>query len=300
MILFPVSGVEIQFWIPIAVAFAISTFTSMGGVTGAFLILPFQVSVLGFTGPAVSATNMVFNVLAIPLGVYNLIREKRMIWPLFSALAMGTIPGTIIGVIIRINFLPDPKLFKIFVGFVLGYMAYRLIMGIIPGGSRNKAQRKTTAGDFIVENAGFTFRRIEFTFNKQDYSIITLPLMIFAFFVGMIGGIYGIGGGSIIAPVLIVRYKIPVYVVAGAALLVTFISSVIGVIAYTVIAPLYSGAEFAISPDWLLGLFFGIGGFLGIYLGSRIQRFVPDIYIKLILALGVTFLSIKYISGLFI
>jgi len=45
---FPVAGIEISPWIPPLVAFAISLLTSMGGVSGAFLLLPFQVSILGF------------------------------------------------------------------------------------------------------------------------------------------------------------------------------------------------------------------------------------------------------------
>jgi len=69
MIEFPVSGVETYWWLPALVAFVISVFTSMGGLSGAFLILPFQVSILGFTGPAVSPTNLVYNIIAIPGGV---------------------------------------------------------------------------------------------------------------------------------------------------------------------------------------------------------------------------------------
>ena len=79
---FPVSGVDVFPAIPIIVAFVISFFTSMGGVSGAFLLLPFQVSVLGFTSPAVSPTNLVYNIVAIPSGVYRYIKEKRMAWPL--------------------------------------------------------------------------------------------------------------------------------------------------------------------------------------------------------------------------
>ena len=54
---FAVSGVKTWVFLPPMVAFAVSFFTSMGGVSGAFLLLPFQVSVLGFTSPAVSPTN---------------------------------------------------------------------------------------------------------------------------------------------------------------------------------------------------------------------------------------------------
>ena len=73
--LFPVSGVEVNPLIPFFTAFFISSFTSMAGVSGAFLLLPFQVSVLHYSAPSVSATNHVFNVVAIPSGVYRYIKE---------------------------------------------------------------------------------------------------------------------------------------------------------------------------------------------------------------------------------
>ena len=45
---FPVSGIAIDPWIPPLVAFGISFLTSMGGISGAFLLLPFQMSILGY------------------------------------------------------------------------------------------------------------------------------------------------------------------------------------------------------------------------------------------------------------
>ena len=80
--LFPISGVTVDPWIPPLVAFAISFFTSMGGISGAFLLLPFQMSVLGYTHPSVSATNQLYNIVAIPSGVYRYWKEGRMVWPL--------------------------------------------------------------------------------------------------------------------------------------------------------------------------------------------------------------------------
>ena len=61
---FPTAGIEVSLWIPPLTAFGISFFMSMGGVSGAFLLLPFQMSFLGFTNPSVSATNQVYNVVA--------------------------------------------------------------------------------------------------------------------------------------------------------------------------------------------------------------------------------------------
>jgi hypothetical protein len=62
------------------------------GPSGAFLLLPFQMSVLGFVSPAVSPTNLIYNIVAIPGGVYRYIREERMVWPLAIATMLGTLP----------------------------------------------------------------------------------------------------------------------------------------------------------------------------------------------------------------
>ena len=67
---FPIADIEVALWIPPLVAFVISFFTSMGGVSGAFLLLPFQMSFLGYTAPSVSATNQLFNIVAIPSGAH--------------------------------------------------------------------------------------------------------------------------------------------------------------------------------------------------------------------------------------
>ena len=138
---FPVSGVEVSPLIPLVVSFVVSFFCSMGGLSGAFLILPFQMSVLGFTSPAVSSTNLVFNIVAIPSGVYRYIREGRMAWPLAWIIILGTLPGIFIGAAIRISYLPDPKNFKVFMGCVLLYMALRLFWDL--KGMTGKEKSKT-------------------------------------------------------------------------------------------------------------------------------------------------------------
>jgi uncharacterized membrane protein YfcA len=117
-----------------------------------------------------------------------------------------------------------------------------------------------------------------------------------AFIVGIIGGAYGIGGGAIIAPFCVAVFHLPVYTIAGAALMGTFITSIAGVVFYSVI-PATGGLQ--TSPDWALGFLFGIGGTLGIYLGARFQKFVPQRYIKLGLGLIIVSLAARYITQYF-
>ena len=73
---------EISLWIPPLAAFVISLFTSTAGVSGAFLLLPLQTALLGINTPSVSATNQLYNVIAIPGGVYRYAREGRLLRPL--------------------------------------------------------------------------------------------------------------------------------------------------------------------------------------------------------------------------
>jgi hypothetical protein len=52
-------------------AFLISVLTTPAGISGAVLLLPFQVSVLGTPGPSVTPTNLLYNVVSTPGALYR-------------------------------------------------------------------------------------------------------------------------------------------------------------------------------------------------------------------------------------
>jgi len=68
---------------------------------------------------------------------------------------------------------------------------------------------------------------------------------------------------------------------------------------YSLIATRYVHTGLAIAPDWMLGGVFGVGGFLGIYCGARVQKYMPARAIKLILSIIILFLALRYISHFF-
>jgi uncharacterized protein len=143
----------------------------------------------------------------------------------------------------------------------------------------------------------FNLKRLGFTFYGEVYDVSFWGIFLLSFIVGIVGGIYGIGGGSIIAPFFITFFGLPVYIVAGAALMGTFVTSVAGVAFYQSIAPFYP--NLSVAPDWLLGFLFGAGGMAGIYLGARCQKFVPAKAIKWMLAGVMVFTATKYILDFF-
>jgi hypothetical protein len=52
--------------VAVSAAFAIAVVATPAGISGAVFLLPFQVSVLGTPSPAVTPTNVLYNVLATP------------------------------------------------------------------------------------------------------------------------------------------------------------------------------------------------------------------------------------------
>ena len=300
---FPLSGVTVDPWIPPLVAFAVSFLTSMGGVSGAFLLLPFQMSFLGYTSPSVSATNQLYNIVAIPSGVYRYWREGRMVWPLVWAVVAGTLPGVLIGAIIRVTGLRDPRHFKLFAAAVLLYIGIKMVRDMLKQQAASAATGKAAPSGPLAASYGnpaatvriteSTLRRIGFTFQGENYSVPVSGIFLLCFIVGIVGGVYGIGGGAIVAPFLVTFFGLPVYTVAGAALMGTFVTSVAGVAFSSALAPFYP--HLSVAPDWLLGLLFGLGGMAGMYLGARCQKFVPAKAIKWMLVTILVGTALKYI-----
>ena len=276
--LFPTSGIECNPLLPFVVAMCVSFLTSMAGVSGAFLLLPFQVSVLGYTSPGVSATNQVFNLLACPAGVLRFWREGRLIGPLVLVMALGTLPGVFLGAWIRVSLMPDPATFKVFAGLVMLWIGGRMLKNMLAG---DKGKGGKGSSGSSCEVLSFTRHELSFSFRDETYSVNCKRLAQLCLVVGLIGGIYGIGGGAILSPFLVAVFGLPVYAIAGATLCTTFVTSIAGVTFYQLIAPWYPAMS--VAPDWWLGILLGLGGMTGMYLGARCQIRVPAICIKAIM-----------------
>jgi uncharacterized membrane protein YfcA len=284
---------ENHIWLMPMMTFIISFFTSMGGVSGAFLLLPIQMSLFGFVSPSVSATNQLYNIVAIPGGVLKFIRDGRMLWKLTWIVVLGTMPGVFLGAFIRVEFLPEPDSFKVFAGFVLLYLAVRMIQGLL----QNKASKKPKEGQDFAKVRVFNFKKLEYEFMGEIYSVPVIPVFLISLAIGIIGGVYGIGGGAMMAPILVSIFGLPVYTIAASMLMGTFMTSVVAVIFFQILSSCYPSME--VAPDFMTGFLFGLGGLAGIFLGAKFQHYFSEKFIKIVLILCLSFVAIRYILILF-
>jgi uncharacterized membrane protein YfcA len=252
----------------LAAAFVIAALATPAGISGAVLLLPFQVSVLGTPSPAVTPTNLLYNVVATPGALYRYWRQGQTGGRLTPVLIAGTLPGVIAGSVIRVELLPSAHVFDFVVAAVL------LPLGIW------LALTRPTPEDGEARPARAVPRP---------------ALILLAVLVGCVGGIYGIGGGSILAPLLIGTGR-PPREVAPAALASTFVTSVAGVMTFLILSVHHHGS---VAPDWPTGIALGIGGLAGAYTGARIQRHLPDTVIRRVMGVLVIAIGARYLwSGL--
>jgi uncharacterized membrane protein YfcA len=250
--------------VALVAAYVIAVVSTPAGVSGAVLLLPFQVSVLGTPSPAVTPTNLLYNVVATPGALYRYWRQHQTGGRLALVLIAGTLPGVIAGSVIRVEVLPGPRVFSLVVAAVL-----------VPLGAW-LALTRPPAGD----DPGRPVR------------VIPVPVLVaLSAVVGCVGGIYGIGGGSILAPILIGSGRPPAEV-APAALASTFVTSVAGVIAFTILS---IHQHIPVAPNWPTGIALGAGGLAGGYTGARIQSRLPDLLIRRLLGVLVVAIGIRYL-----
>ena len=247
----------------LAAAYAIAAVSTPAGISGAVLLLPFQVSVLGTPSPAVTPTNLLYNIVAAPGGLYRYWRQGQTGGSLAKVLIAGTLPGVIAGSVIRVELLPGPRVFDLVVAVVL-----------LPLGLWLALTRPSSAG------------------SQPRLRLLPASVLVpLAVAVGCAGGIYGIGGGSILAPVLIASGREPAEV-APAALASTFVTSVAGVVTFTLLSLYHRGT---VAPDWPTGVALGIGGLAGAYTGARIQSRLPDALIRRLVGIAVLAIGSRYL-----
>ncbi len=233
--------------IGLVVGFVLAAVTTPVGVSGAVFLLPIQLSVLHVPSPRITPTNLLYNVISAPGGLARYRRRGQLDRELALQLITGSVPGVVLGAIIRVYVVADPDVFRVVAAAVLAPVGVFILRKPAPGSIHRRLSPRT--------------------------------VRVLAFVVGIAGGIYGIGGGSIVGPIL-VGTGMAVATVAPAALFSTWVTSVVGVLTYAVIALDATGP---VSPDWSLGIATGIGGLAGGWVGASLQPRIPERGLRILL-----------------
>jgi len=235
----------------IPLGFVAGVLGSMVGLGGGIIVVP-VLTFLGFP-PTAAASNSLFAALSNAIAsTISYSRQKRIEYSLGIKLGLLTIPGTIIGAVISTDVSPD--IFKILFAFVLISSAVYIFL-------RKKIETK------------------EKTLSKQ--------MMVFAigasFFAGIISSFFGIGGGIIFVPLMVVGMGMAMKKAAPTSQLILLFASLSGVIVHTILG----------HPDFLQAGLLMIGSFAGGLVGARLSVDIKERSLQILVSIVIVAAAIK-------
>ena len=230
-----------QLWL-ILLGFTAGVLGSMIGVGGGIIVVP-ALTFLGFP-PTVAASNSLFAALSNSIAsTISYSRQKRIEFSLGLKLGLLTIPGTVLGAIISTDDSPD--LFKFLFGFVL------------------------------IASAAYIFLRKKI---EDKEKILSKQMMVFAigasFFAGIISSFFGVGGGIIFVPLMVVGMGMTMKRAAPTSQLILLFASLSGVIVHSILG----------HPDFLQAGFLAIGAFIGGLVGARLSIDIKERYLQILIS----------------
>lgn len=228
-----------QLWI-VLLGFAAGVLGSMIGLGGGIIVVP-VLTFLGFP-PTAAASNSLFAALSnATASTISYSRQKRIDYSLGIKLGLLSVPGTVLGAIISDDVAPD--IFKILFGFVLIASAAYIFL-------RKKIETK------------------EKTLSKQ--------MAIFAvgasFCAGIISSFFGIGGGIIFVPLMVVGMGMAMKKAAPTSQLILFFASLSGVVVHSILG----------HPDFLQAGLLAVGSFFGGLVGARLSLHIRERYLQIL------------------
>ncbi|UOB21097.1 sulfite exporter TauE/SafE family protein [Macrococcus armenti] len=95
-----------------------------------------------------------------------------------------------------------------------------------------------------------------------EYSIAPIPAIIATFFVGCLTGLFGIGGGALMTPLMIIVFRFPPHIAVGTSMIMIFVSSITGAVSHMVQGNII----------WIYAIILIFASFIGAKLGVTINK----------------------------
>lgn len=250
------------FIILVIIGFGSGIIGSLIGVGGGIVMTPL-LTYMGFS-PAVIASSSLIAVFATSISsTLTYIRKKYINYWLGLKLALPAIPGSIIGGFLS-NFI-SLEYFKIYFAILL-----------------------TAVGLYIF----FKNKIINKTLDRIPKPFFYLILISGTFGAGVISSFFGIGGGIIFVPILIIIYKLKMINASPTAQFTLLISTITGLLTHIILE----------HPDYSYGIALAFGAFFGAQLGSRSIHLINENILSKIFSFSLIIIAINliidYIKGL--
>jgi len=239
-----------ELWL-IPLGFAAGLLGSIIGLGGGIIIVP-VLTFFGFS-PALAASNSIFAVFSNAIASsISYAKQRRIEYSIGLKLGLLSIPGTVVGALISSEI--TPSIFKILFALIL-----------------------ISASIYI-----FSKRKIE----QKNYNL-SKQIMILAigasFFAGIISGLFGVGGGIIFVPLMVVAMGLSMKNAAPTSQFILLFASASALLTHTILG----------HPDFYQALLLSVGAFVGGLVGARLSLEIKENSLKILISIVMIAAAVK-------
>lgn len=189
---------------------------------------------------------------------------------------IGSAPGTILGAWLNKGL--DIDSFNLYFGFLLIVLSTILFV-------RDKLKPINWFINHGLKRS-FTDRQGQ----SFEYGYPIWFVVLFSFFVGMISGLFGIGGGSLLVPAMVLLFRFPPHVAVATSMFMVFLTSLVNSMSH-----IYLG-----NIPWHYTIPVIVGAYVGAKLGSALNKRLKSKTVVLVLQIVMVLIGIQSIlEGLF-
>jgi uncharacterized membrane protein YfcA len=290
-------------------AFVIGVLFVIMGAAGGLFTAAYQITVIGTKGPVginagntIKPTNLFLTMCSPITGLMTFIKEKRFATPVAIPFAIGIVTGAFfIGPPLSAKYL-NLAAFKFYLGIICFVIGIKLFTESLPSSIEKKKAMKAIVQKFnaavkeakesgkAMEMGSIEFDKfnpIAFDMRFWGETFVAKPLMMLigGVVMGVIASAFGVGGGFMFMPFMTTMVGYPMYLAVPIALAGTFSTSVGAVAKYVMMG---------YQPDWIMAALIAAGAMCGGVVGPKIQKKLPEIFLKRMLAAALILTCLKY------
>ena len=290
-------------------AFIIGILFVIMGAAGGLFTAAFQITAIGTNGPiginagnTIKPTNLFLTLCSPISGLLSYLKEKRFAYPVAIPFAIGIVIGAFfIGPPLSAKYL-NLAAFKFYLGIICLVIGIKLYIESLASSIEKKKAMKAIVQKFnaAVKEAKESgkalqlgsiefdkFNPIKFEMRFWGETFVAKPLLMLCggVVMGIVASSFGVGGGFMFMPFMTTLVGYPMYLAVPIALAGAFSTSIGGIAKYVMMG---------YQPDWIMAALIAAGAMCGGVIGPKLQKKMPEILLKRLLAGALILTCLKY------
>lgn len=290
-------------------AFIIGILFVIMGAAGGLFTAAFQITAIGTNGPiginagnTIKPTNLFLTLCSPISGLLSYFKEKRFAYPVAIPFAIGIVIGAFfIGPPLSAKYL-NLAAFKFYLGMICLVIGIKLYIESLASSIEKKKAMKAIVQKFnaAVKEAKESgkamelgsiefdkFNPVKFEMRFWGETFVAKPILMLCggVLMGIVASSFGVGGGFMFMPFMTTLVGYPMYLAVPIALAGAFSTSVGGIAKYVMMG---------YQPDWIMAGLIAAGAMCGGVVGPKLQKKMPEILLKRLLAGALILTCLKY------